>query len=407
MINFLSQTQNRNLILFIHGFTGDENTWKNESGDSFAELLIKDCDLSAEFDVASFYYYSKLKNLSARFEIVRRLFSKTYQASRKNIPIREIANLLRTELKFTLAQYENVVVIAHSMGGLVAKCAILDELSEGNPSKIQLYISLAVPHSGAISASFAKLIIKDSQIKDLSALGEFVVELNQKWIETSFKPVTKYFYALHDQYVVKGSAVPIDKPPVDAIAIDEDHTSICKPKDEKATVLSAVRKIIFDYFNSDIGLGGLQLQSLSSDAEYSDELFVLKLIVADVHSVAIKDAKEMFLNAEYMRKRFNSETDVKRLDDLYKRVKKVYTDNYSKFQHGLIGTPGALLDAVKGSITSEDLSFLKCNLIPALHAMHKQGMLHQLANVQDQDIWWTKESGLDFLEKASGAPVEQ
>ncbi|WP_327786517.1 ABC-three component system protein, partial [Vibrio anguillarum] len=41
----------------------------------------------------------------------------------------------------------------------------------------------------------------------------------------------------------------------------------------------------------------------------------------------------------------------------------------------------------------EDKDFLYI-LIPFMRAIHKQGMIHQLANIEGENVWWCKEANL-------------
>jgi hypothetical protein len=122
----------------------------------------------------------------------------------------------------------------------------------------------------------------------------------------------------------------------------------------------------------------------------------LKLISADIHKTSIRDAKEVFLNAEYIRKIFSSASDQKRLSELYSKIRKVYQNSYTKYVHDGIPNSGLLLSDVHETILKEDKKFLD-TFIPFINAIHKQGMLHQLANSKDENIWWTKEGSIDSL----------
>lgn len=400
MIEFLLNENKKSLILFIHGFTGDKSTWINSESSAFPDLLIKDGKIKKEFDIAYFNYYSKLLNLFSTVSNIqnriRKIFSISHNKLKKNISIDEISNLLRTELRVRLQHYDNIVLVAHSMGGLVAKSCIVKDLQSRTPSRIKLFISLAVPHMGSDLATFGRLFSKNIQIGELAPLNSFIHEMNDAWLKTSMRPATKYFYGVHDDIVPKTSAVPTDKETSDVISVDENHTSISKPKDENSTTYLAVKDVIIRYLDSDPGITDLQIQTLSGDSEYEEELFVLKLLMADVHNSTIRDAKEVFLNAEYARKIFSSESDQKRLADLYPRIRKIYKDSYTKYLHGGLNNSGQLVADVNERITAEDRLFLQ-TLIPFVSAIHKQGMLHQLANNHDGDIWWTNDQSMEAL----------
>jgi len=400
MIEFVSQQDKKNLILFVHGFCGGEATWRNGEARSFPELFSDDLEISENYDIAHFSYFTKLLNLFAKAgkvsTLVKRMFGTSHGKLANNISIEEIGNLLRTEIRFKLQTYDNIIVVAHSMGGLVTKSAITKDIEENTPSKIKLFISLAVPHQGAEAATFGKLISDNLQIEGLSPLNDFIHKINDEWLKTSLRPTTKYFYGVHDSVVKKTSAVPIDKEKSDAISVDEDHTSITKPENPARTTVIAVKQMILDFEKNDPGISTLELKQLEDEADFDDELFVLKLISADIHNTTIREAKEAFLNAEYIRKIFSSSSDQKRLAELYTKIRKVYQNSYTKYIHDGIPNSGLLLANVHETIIKEDKIFL-ATFILFINAIHKQGMLHQLANSKDENIWWVKDGSIDSL----------
>ncbi|MFS1525333.1 ABC-three component system protein [Microbulbifer sp. 2304DJ12-6] len=400
MIEFVSQQNKKNLILFVHGFCGGEATWRNGEARSFPELFTDDLQISENYDIAYFLYFTKLLNLFAKAGkvsvLVKRMFRTSHGKLSNNISIEEIGNLLRTEIRFKLQTYDNIIVVAHSMGGLVTKSAITKNIEEKTPSKIKLFISLAVPHQGAEAATFGNLISDNLQIEGLSPLNDFIHKINDKWLKTSLRPATKYFYGVHDSVVKKTSAVPIDNEKSDAIPVDEDHTSITKPENSESTIVIAVKQIILDCEKNDPGISTLELKQLEDEADFDDELFVLKLISADIHNTTIRDAKEAFLNAEYIRKIFSSTSDQRRLAELYQKIRKIYQLSYTKYIHDGIPNSGLLLADVHETIIREDKNFLD-TFILFINAIHKQGMLHQLANSKDENIWWVKGGSIDSL----------
>ena len=81
MIEFVTKSGNKNLILFVHGFTGGEDTWEHPKYGSFPSLLLTDQKIAEKYDVAHFLYFTKLLNsytkLSNISKILKNILSRT------------------------------------------------------------------------------------------------------------------------------------------------------------------------------------------------------------------------------------------------------------------------------------------------------------------------------------------
>lgn len=390
----------RNLVLFIHGFTGDaKKTWTNANGTSFPKLLLNDPTISDNFDIASYNYFTELLNLFADVKEKARWFhdliwKKTHKKER-NLNIDELSNNLSSHFRFTLEQYDNIYVIAHSMGGLITKNLIKNELIQSNYTKVKFYISLAVPHQGASMSVLGSLVSSNLQISNLNPVEQFINELNQNWVYLDSKPKTKYFYGSYDDVVTKHSAVAIEKAKKDIIPVPEDHTTICKPEGDNSIVYQSVIQLIKEQLkNETLDSAGFQKLPDTKNADLDKEIFVLKLIVADIACESQDNAKELFYNAEFVRKLFSSRHDKEQLKKLFTNIRQIYKDSYDKFLADDTVNSGMLLSEVHTKVTEQDSLLLK-SLIPSLQNFHKKGMLHQLANDQYNDIWWGKEKQLD------------
>lgn len=406
VIEFTLKKNKNNLILFVHGLTGGKDTWLNPNSGYFFDLLSQDEFVSEHFDIAHFEYYSKLTDVSSKLERLKKFFKRTYEKSLKNISIEELGELLSTEVRFTLSAYDKIVIIAHSMGGLITKSHVINNYKQNKNHKIKLFISLAVPHLGAESAVFGKLITSNIQIANLAPLNDLCPKLNDDWVKLSLKPSIKYFYGTHDDVVTKSSAIGTDNLVQDQIACNDNHTSIAKPAGLGSTTVTAVIKFLKDFIHGDTSDLNLDLKTLESDSQFDDEYFVLKLLLADVHTSTVKNSKEHFLNAEYARKLFSSASDQKAINDLYGRIRTVYQDSYDRYVSDSNMTSGMLVSEIHSKIVSEDSNYLKSGL-PLIHALHKKGMLHQLANDLNKDIWWNEDKSIDSLDKLKTKLLEE
>lgn len=398
MIEFTLKSNKNNLILFVHGLTGGKDTWLNQNNEYFFDLLGKNDFVAEHFDIAHFEYYSKITNVSSKLSLMKSLFKLSYQKTLKNISIEELGALLSSEIRFNLAEYSNIVIVAHSMGGLITKSYVIQSYKENKNHKIKLFFSLAVPHLGSELAVFGKLITSSIQVADLAPLNELCPKLNDEWVKLSIKPTIKYFYGTHDDIVPKSSAIGTDNVIQDYIACNDTHTSIAKPEGADSITVTAAIKFLKDFIEGETSEVDLTPKTLESDSQFADEYFVLKLILADVHASTVKNSKEHFLNAEYARKLFSSASDQKSFNDLYGRIRTLYQDSYDRYVNDPNMNSGTLVSDIHEKIVSEDSSYLK-SALPLIHALHKKGMLHQLANNLDKDIWWSEEKSVAYLEE--------
>jgi hypothetical protein len=252
MLKFELKNNKPNLILFIHGFIGGKNTWIRTDGQkSILEFLKDDSNISNKFDIAVFDYFTKITELFTKVEVfLRRLSFRPKKRKFRNVSIEDISDLLKSEIDHSCREYDNVVIIAHSMGGLIAKSYILKELIDGSGLKVGLYLSLAVPHNGSDLATLAKLIFLNPQIKGLAPLGEEINKMNQSWITVDQLPATVYFQGKNDQIVPKTSSIGYDKRKPNIVFSDDDHSSIVVPKNATHVVIRAIKNFCSGYVDS-------------------------------------------------------------------------------------------------------------------------------------------------------------
>ncbi|HAT1543784.1 ABC-three component system protein [Aeromonas hydrophila] len=391
-----------NLILFIHGFTGDARyTWENKNGNMFPQMLLETPYIQENFDVASYSYFTTLLDTFAktkeRYRWIKSIISNRTHVKERNLDIDELSNILRNHLRITLSQYDNIYIIAHSMGGLITKSLISNEIRESGYTKIKLFLSLAVPHQGSDISVFGGMISGNLQIDNLNPVNEFINRLNQRWVNLESKPTTKYFYGSYDVIVTKHSAVAIDNIEKDIISVAADHNSISKPETTSSIVYNAVVMFIKES-HKHITLEEIGYQKPLLTEEFNDERFVLKLIIANIADDTRDNAKELFFNAEYASRLFKSSHDRKQFKKLYDNIRQLYKDSYDRYLADPTVNSGILLSEVHTKITEQDSSLLK-SMIPTLQSYHKKGMLHQLANDLESDIWWSKDRDLNAKDK--------
>ncbi len=181
-----SQPRRKRCVIFVHGLTGNiQSTWqkKLKPGEpkvpSFPELIMSDGDLD-DYDVLSFGYRSRyVRGAPIRYAAAQLRFAIDHLASR---------------------EYSGIVLIAHSMGGLVCMRYILDRLGEGAPPPIAGLLLYGTPTTGSDMLKAAKLVgygiglripvIRrllnlflrgQRQIVDLATGSEFLAILHEQW----------------------------------------------------------------------------------------------------------------------------------------------------------------------------------------------------------------------------------
>ena len=196
---------NRALLLFIHGWNGDASgTWG-----AFPRLALTDPRLSA-YNVWSIDY-------------------PTYLA-RRNLGVAQLADFIAHHLEATgkVSERYRVVVIAHSLGGLLARELVLRQALQGGPAPIRKLIEIATPHEGADVAGLAfALGVSRALTGDMKRGSAFLRDQRTHWQALGVKPATFCIGSRQDGVVplesassqcVEGTSYP-----------SGDHRSIVQP----------------------------------------------------------------------------------------------------------------------------------------------------------------------------------
>jgi hypothetical protein len=283
------------------------------------------------------------------------------------------------------------------MGGLVAKRFLLDDLKKNTDSKVKLYVSLATPHSGSLIANFGKSLINNVQTKDLAALSESITAMNNEWVQNKNLPKRIYGQGMYDMIVPKESSIALDSDSQKIIYSDDTHSSIITPT-EKNVIVDALLYELNDFLKEQ------QIQSIENhekfndEGQYDEEIFVLKLIMADIHSSLLSSSKIAFYNAEFTLRKLNSlGVDLNTLEPLYTKIQELYFIEFGELINGTLKDSNELLTAVHKKIREEDKKHL-ISLHNPLQSLQKFGMLQQLAG-KETSIWWDKTHNQNNFEK--------
>lgn len=217
-----------NLLLFIHGFSG-------EAGDTFGnipDMLQRESKMNG-WDMKPFGYS----------QYVDPELGKDIWAGVKDVD--RIAEYLCTSVKYKFDKYDRIAIVAHSLGGLIAQRAILN-FKEEYRMKISHVILLGTPSNGIEPAKLKKLY--NTKYKEMSSEGNFITSLRNDW-KNHFKG--EYSFSLkvagsaEDDYVTLDSCFePFGEEY--RCTIDGRHLTMVKPKDQNDDCYSLILKTLTD-----------------------------------------------------------------------------------------------------------------------------------------------------------------
>ncbi|MDG0059151.1 hypothetical protein [Priestia sp. P5] len=285
-IDFIHSANNRNIILFIHGFMGGQETWNRKNMPSFPQMLRDEKEIAVNFDIAIINYYTKFVSFEKFKNVyngIKRIFQAPSSVAHKNLGINELSVSLKSIIDQYCSTYENIFIVAHSMGGIIAKAYLLNELASGS-ERVKIFFSLAVPHNGAELATIGKMLYKrNDQLIGLSNNSTVLTDITRRWIrQYSGIPYTVYFYGGADRVVSPTSAIGMQNGEVVSILCEQDdHYTISKPESKDSIVYTTVKNKLINFIEEDKvaleeaalkrdGNSGFSLESRQSEVSSSE-----------------------------------------------------------------------------------------------------------------------------------------
>ncbi|WP_312394427.1 alpha/beta fold hydrolase [Chryseobacterium sp.] len=194
MITHIKDPKSDKYIVFIHGLGGSKNTFKK-----FSEYLSENWRLDFGFMTLFFSYYKALfdnKVIRILFLLFPSFIIKSIWSKRNDYNADQLDKYIDNECK----NCNNIIIVAHSMGGLVARQYLVNcRKSQKDIRKIKMLITYGTPHKGSHIASLLSINnipgARDiynffsekfnyrisPQIGDLAELNKFIVKLNEEW----------------------------------------------------------------------------------------------------------------------------------------------------------------------------------------------------------------------------------
>jgi predicted alpha/beta hydrolase family esterase len=234
----------KRLIIFIHGLGGaSEATWRHPGRPGFPELIRNDRALRSACDIAFFEFPTSLFRLPF---------------STKTPRVRDLAEGLRSQIDVRYPNYDSIALVCHSLGGLIARKYLVEEVKRGSNLRVDKLLLFAVPNNGAALASVARHVSwHNSQLSQLCRNSELIEELNTDWSNLDMSRVdVRYVVAAQDDVVDKQSAVnQWGNTKVDSI-LDAGHVSIVKPQSPTDLAFLILRRFVLGPAPVFVSVGG-------------------------------------------------------------------------------------------------------------------------------------------------------
>jgi pimeloyl-ACP methyl ester carboxylesterase len=240
-------------VVFVHGLFGDtDGSWTNANGKSFFTLLKSAPGMGRQVDIFAFGFTSnKLKDGS--------------------LDIREAANMLEQSLQYNgVWNYQTVVFVAHSMGGLIAMREMIDNPSHRD--KVPLMVFYATPQEGSQITAIAQHVVNNPAVKQMLMADQngFLQLLSDEWgrVPDQDKPTIICAYEtapLAGVMIVPWSSATRFCKDVPTAIGGTDHLTIVKPDrlahPSVVVLVNALNKYVF----------GSSVQPLLSTPDFQSE----------------------------------------------------------------------------------------------------------------------------------------
>lgn len=211
-------------VVFVHGLFSSPAVWND-----FREVLSKDRAVSERYDLLCFDYVSP----KIRLSVLRRA---------PDFDL--VADKLRGFLTDPPLQYERLVLVSHSQGGLVVQRFLSRMLSEGRGrelARIRGIVMFACPNNGSdlllLLRKTLPPVLGNRQLRELRPLSDQVTEtqrrvlqriVNSPFVADDRCPIPLTVYAGEEDNIVRPASAKSVFP--DAFVLPGDHFSIVRAR---------------------------------------------------------------------------------------------------------------------------------------------------------------------------------
>lgn len=236
------------VIAFVHGIGAKS---AREYWHPFLQVVQTD-DLLRDFGLFVWKYPTHVEPALWR-NLLDSLKGATLRESGPRIQV--LGEVWKTTYQAHFATYRDVILVCHSMGGLVVQSWIIQTLQQGQSQQLDTLRHLAfyaTPHEGAPVTTLASW---NKQLKDMQLDSPFIEQVGQRWyqhvvawkdkpLEAADRRYNRFLPQLviagaNDEVVPKRSATIRG---IDITLVAGDHSQVIQPQDASDTRYKAWRE---------------------------------------------------------------------------------------------------------------------------------------------------------------------
>lgn len=219
------------LVIFVHGLSGSSGTW-----DTMLQVLVQ-CRQLDHVAYDCYVYPTSLFRLP---------FGK------KMPSIQELSNGLKGFIDGHYSDKKNIIIVAHSLGGLIARHYLLEQIKGKADHKVEGLLLYASPLAGSGWSFASKISWKHAHLKQLSVNTDFLKGMNSDWVTLQAEDKIKLFSVIAgvDAIVSPESSLPYVGAKNFATIIEHGHIDITKPQSLEDLRFIYLKNFICSVFGS-------------------------------------------------------------------------------------------------------------------------------------------------------------
>ncbi|MDH6260009.1 alpha/beta fold hydrolase [Bradyrhizobium sp. BR13661] len=227
----MSKVRPKLLLLFVHGLGGGEGTWG-----AFKALIEADESLRDSVETAFFTFPTSALRIP-------------FVSSWISLPIQDLADALRTEIDYKYGSYEKIILVTHSLGGLVGKHYLIDALKASRPLRVVAVLFFATPHTGAELASAASALSSEHpHLRQLKTNSDFATLVARDWITLKCESKVRTTYIVAGQDAIVSTESASGPPGASREVIPRcGHIDVVKPASDNDISFLIVRRIAIEF----------------------------------------------------------------------------------------------------------------------------------------------------------------